>query len=63
MLAHLLKLAPYKRAQVKQVCQEWRLGVNESLHTVTLSERDLELLHTLKAVQHLTARGEGTQTV
>lgn len=54
VLAHLLQLAPYKRADVKLVCTSWRAAVNASIKTVSLPDTDLDLLHQLTAVQALT---------
>lgn len=54
VLSHLLQLAPYKRADVKLVCQSWRVSINESIKAVSLPENDLDLLKQLTAVQMLT---------
>jgi hypothetical protein len=55
VLSHLLELAPYKRADVKMVCQSWRSAINAAIKTVSLPADDLNLLHQLTAVQNLTA--------
>lgn len=55
-VAHILQLVPYKRADVKLVCRDWRAAVNASLKTVTMPAEDLHLLAQCPAVQTLILR-------